>query len=619
MQNSNEPKDLPSFLRNSDAFALHLQENFAEHTNLEKGDGFVAFACKVLPLFDFWKDMPPPEPSEKRTHDHGVDFTSRHPNNEVCFAGQSKFRIRGVDEFDNILNKFFTYDTAQSQNPSQNQPSLFAEEGSSKIAYIIITSSNLSGIESRYKDTKLPSRGFYDRLVSERRIEIVDGPRLLDNIQSLYRQSFFIAPQIELKLSADVIATDSVYLSVVSAKVLRDLYAENKDSLFFENIREFLGISSSRGGKSNGRGTVNEAIASTLRECPEKMLGRNNGITFRADAVQVIDPRTLLLEKGSIVNGCQTTMCIVTTGEAADSAKVLIKVVAGEGEVSWEVAKYANYQNQVSRLELELAKFLRPQAVRKAAIELGYAVSTELNQSISAVLDEIHHTRVSYEALRLLYIGLFSRYPNNILQGHHSEVQLDVLDVANTAGQQEHTMRVLFQLLIHSDRAADAFKKRHRDERVLDLFKRFFREESPRYSCLLAILTACSCVDEDLDRQNDDKDPQVRWLRLQRFLDRLETVLLRHPDFFDRVYRHAVTALTFPVMQHANDRDDLLQRMSKEIEANTGQRFPLLVSSVRQLVMNDDNLADLATSIEFGAEPSLQDSTSTGRVRRKRK
>lgn len=619
MHPPHESRDLPTFLRNADAFALHLQENFAEHTNLEKGDGFVSFACKVLPLFDFWKDMPPPEPSEKRTYDKGIDFVSRHPDNEICFAGQSKFRIRGVDELDSIICKFSAYDNSQGANQAAAQPSLFAEQADSKISYIIITSSNLSNIESRYRDTRLPSREFYDLLIREGRLEVLDGQRLLDTIQSLYRQSFFIAPQIKLRLSADVIAVDSVYLSVISAGVLRDLYAENKDSLFFENIREFLGVGSGRSGKSNGRGTVNESIASTLRDCPEKMLGRNNGITFRADAVQILDSRTLLLEKGSIVNGCQTTMCIVTTGEAADSAKVLIKVVAGEGEVSWEVAKYANYQNQVSRLELELAKFLRPQAVRKAAIELGYAVSTEMNQSISTVLDEIHHTRISYEALRLLYIGLFSRYPNNILQGHHSEVQLDVLDVANAAGQQERTMRVLFQLLVHAERAADAFKKRHKDERVLDLFKRFFREESPRYSCLLAILAACGCVDEDLERRDDDKDPQVRWARLQRFLDRLEIILVRHSDYFVRVYRNAVTALTLPVTQSANDRDDLLQRMSKEIEANTGQRFPLLVSSVRQLIMNDDLLAEQSGNIDFGAELPPREPHPGGRNRHKRK
>jgi AIPR protein len=614
MRPDSESRELPPFLRDAGAFSLHLQENFAEHTNVEKGDGFVKFACKVLPLCEFWKDMPPPEPNAKRSHDGGVDLIATHPESGECFAGQSKFRMRSVEDLDGTISKFAAHDT--DQGSVSGQWSLFPKESISRIKYIIVTSSDLSEIVRRYRDTNLPSRGFHDRLRREQRLEILDGPRLLETIQSLYRQSFFIAPQLKLELSADVIEIDSVYLSVISAKVLRDLYAENKDSLFFENIREFLGVGN---GDDSNRGSVNESIAATLRECPEKMLGRNNGITFRADSVEIIDRRTIVLEKGSIVNGCQTTMCIATTGEAADTAKVAVKVVAGKGEISWEVAKYANYQNQVSRLELELAKFLRPQAVRKAAIELGYAVSTEKDQSISIVLDEIHHTRVSYEALRLLYIGLFSRYPNNIIQGHYSEVLLKVLDVVSMEGRQEHTMTVLFLLLEHGERAARAFKQRHKDEKVLDLFKRFFRAESPRYSCLLALLAACGCVNDDLARQDGEDDDRMRWARLQRFLDRLEIVLRRHSDYFVRVYRHAVTALTFPAIQSASDRDDLLQRMSKEILASTGQRFPLLVSSVRTMIMNDDSLAELASRIDFGKQTSSEAEDPSGRQSQPRK
>ena len=94
-----------------------------------------------------------------------------------------------------------------------------------------------------------------------------------------------------------------------------------------------------------------------------------------------------------------------TSGKQADKGST-VKIVVGEE--SWEVAKSANYQNEVSRIELELARFLRPQVVRKIATDLGYSLGATAEPSISNVLEDIHHTKVSYEAIRLLYIGVFT-------------------------------------------------------------------------------------------------------------------------------------------------------------------------------------------------------------------
>ncbi|MCB9568631.1 MAG: AIPR family protein [Myxococcales bacterium] len=157
---------------------------------------------------------------------------------------------------------------------------------------------------------------------------------------------------------------------------------------------------------------MNDAISETLQRCPEKMLGRNNGITFRADEVLRVNDDTLRLRGGSIVNGCQTTMCVVQAGDVAEQAMIAVKIVVGED--SWDVAKSANYQNQVSRIDPELARFLRPQVVRKITLDLGYGVPSPREANIASVLDEIHQTKISYDALKLLYIGLFSRYPSNI-------------------------------------------------------------------------------------------------------------------------------------------------------------------------------------------------------------
>lgn len=160
-------------------------------------------------------------------------------------------------------------------------------------------------------------------------------------------------------------------------------------------------------------------------------------------------------------------------------------------------------------------------------------------------------------------------------------------------------MRVLFQLLMQMKAASEEFKGRHKDEKVLDLFKRFFREEQPRYNCLLGLLTACGCVDDDLAPREEEADGDARWGRLNHFLGRLEVVLVRHREVFNRVFRHAVLALALPVLSKGTDSDDMLQRMAREIEGSSGQKFPNLVMTLRIHMGNDDALAEQA--IDFGA------------------
>lgn len=594
------PTELPIFLRSAEAFSMHLHEKFTDHTSVEKGDGFVAFACKILPLCDFWGDMPAPQLSPKKSHDRGIDLTALHPSTGSKYVGQTKFRMREVQDLDGVISKFAAYDKELARE-AEADLTLFPDQVEGGPLYVLVTASNLGEIRRRYEDSRLPSLEFYRRLQSHGRLQILDGPRLLTTLQRLYRQSFFIASEIDLRLSADIIHVDPVYLSVVSADVLRELFEANGSSLFFENIREFLGVNV----KGDVRGSVNEAITETLQQSPSKMLGRNNGITFRADSVEQVAARTLRLRGGSIVNGCQTTMCVVQAGGEAGAAMVVVKVVVGED--SWEVAKSANYQNQVSRIDLELARFLRPQIVRKIAVSLGYGMPSTGEDNISNVLDEIHHTKISYDALRLLYIGLFSRYPSNIFEGHYSEVRLEVLDAANGEARQEYVMRTCFQLLMQIKDASEEFKCRHKDEKVLDLFKRFFREEQPRYNCLLGLLTACGCVDDDLAPLEGEVDGRARWARLDRFMGRLEVVLTRHKERFNRVFRHAVVALATPVISSGTDRDDILQRMSREIEGHSGQKFPNLVMALRMLMNNDDTITE--QPIDFGealdARPSV--------------
>lgn len=142
---------------------------------------------------------------------------------------------------------------------------------------------------------------------------------------------------------------------------LVQLFEEHGDALFFENIRDFLGATS--GKVVTDRMTVNQEIIQTISAQPGKMLPRNNGVTFRATSVASDGEDGIILANAAIVNGCQTTMCLVHCARVPDECMIQVKVV--ETDDAWDIAMAANYQNFVSRVDLDLARYLRPQLVRK--------------------------------------------------------------------------------------------------------------------------------------------------------------------------------------------------------------------------------------------------------------
>ena len=203
-----------------------------------------------------------------------------------------------------------------------------------------------------------------------------------------------------------------------------DLYDKHGDALFFENIRDFLGTTS--GKVVTTRSTVNQEIINTIKNEPGKMLARNNGLTFRASEVTIKADGSAELSMAAIVNGCQTTMCLVHCAPVSDQCLVQVKVVKTTD--AWDIAKAANYQNQVTRVDLDLARYLRPQLVRRIAVTLGYAVEADTSVSASSVLNTIYRTKVDYDELKVLVLGLFSRKPNNLFEGNYAELRGDILE-----------------------------------------------------------------------------------------------------------------------------------------------------------------------------------------------
>jgi hypothetical protein len=444
-----ETVNLPYFLQSWPNLLQHFDEHFPEGSN-EKGDTFLVLAQRVIPATEQGRNFPKPELSEKKSHDGGVDlFSTENEAGQKLFV-QSKFKVRKKDELDNVISKFSSYETSLRQQPFSD--SIFGRDESAFVPplFMLITSSALEGIRRAYLESNLPSKAFYEQLRKEGRIAEIDGPRILTLLQNLYRQSHHLPNDVCLTSPSGWIAQGNVRLGTVKAQDLVDLHQEHGTALFFENIRDFLGLTSGR--KVDDRITVNAQIAQTVRDHPQKMLERNNGVTFRAAKIDDGGPNALVLHQAAIVNGCQTTMCLVSAAPVAPECLVQVKVVITQD--GWEIATAANYQNPVTLIELDLARYLRPQLVKKAATDLGYKYEDEEDPTITGVLNSIYQRRIDYEEMKLLYLALFSQKPSNLFESLYTKLLGDVLHELYTDESHETEVFSILSLLLNKGREA---------------------------------------------------------------------------------------------------------------------------------------------------------------------
>jgi hypothetical protein len=389
---------------------------------------------------------------------------------------------------------------------------------------MVVTFSKLDGVRKAYSKSHLSSKSDYDRFVSEGRLHYLDGPGVFDLLQRLYRQKHLLPNDIALSCVGSWLQVDSVRLGIVKGSELVALYKRHGESLFFENIRDFLGVTS--GKKVEDRETVNQEIIKTITTSPSRMLERNNGITFRAIQVQQANGKTITLQQGAIVNGCQTTMCLVHSEQNSPECLVQVKVV--ETPDAWDIAKAANYQNQVARIELDLAKYLRPQLVQKVATDLGVGVSTRPD-SATALLDEIYQERIDYDEMKCLYLGFFSRKPNNLFEGNYTELRSDVLEVLYQEAQYEYdAFAALFAILNATRRALDEYAQTFSNTEYAALFQRFFQDDKPRYRAFLAVLAICGGTRQNLAEREPDARREAE--RMKSVLKKIREILENNPD-----------------------------------------------------------------------------------------
>jgi hypothetical protein len=562
---SRAESEFPHFLSSFANLQTHLDQQFGELGNNEKGDTFLDMAMRIIPLYEKTKGFKSLNPISKMSHDKGIDIISViNIDNKVLFA-QSKYKIRRKKDIDGIISDFKAFeenlekkDTSTSHLfPEMNEK----DEGAPTPIFVVITSSDLSNIIDLYEKSTLASKEKYNQLLNEERLFIIDGKEIFNLLTQFYRKAHMTSNEMEVISPVGWIAKGNVYLGIISAKSLCSLYDEFGDSLFFENIRDFLGIKSTEKGDTS----VNQEIVKTIYSNPERMLERNNGITIKVSKASVSENK-MTINDAAIVNGCQTTMCLVVSELPSTDCFIQTKIV--EAEDAWDIAKAANYQNPVARIELDLARFLRPQLARKAALTLGYGLKTEFAENATSILNTVYQNQVNYEELKLLYLGIFSRKPNNLFKGDYSELKLELLEHLYKSSDTETSIfEVLLMLLKEGRIGLEICRDTFKNEEYSKLFKRFYNEDKPRYRAYFTIITIFSLLRKT---PSTIKGVEQGAEEMKLFLRQAHTYLENEPERFHSVFLNTFLSVADSLLDIPSGKteSDILQSMYKKVSSS---------------------------------------------------
>ena len=573
---------LPDFLEDYGKLLSHFTSHFEPRSSQERGNAFVDFAQAIVPHTEIGASFEYPTKNPKQTWDEGVDLTATRLDDGTKLFIQSKYHIRKVEEFDSVISSFVNF--REQVRLKGDQPELPFGRIIADNHFMIVTSSDLKTIISRYEQSGRPSRHSYDEMKVKGLLHVIDGPKLLDILRDTYRKTMQLPANLKITLASPIIRMNNVYVGLIDGKQLRELYKQFGDSIFLENIRDYLGLS---GGRSNpdrptspdksGAATVNQAILQTLENDPSVFLARNNGITFRASQIIQDGNDKLTLHEASIVNGCQTTMTIVRGPEV--DCNVLVKFV--ETTNSWDIAEAANFQNPVDQISLKLARYIRPQMIRAAAGRFGVRYRSQ-EESAFAVVERIYGEEITEHEFRALFLAFFSNDPNNALQVNYTKVNTDVVDQLFT--EQEDAQRELHETLFRLNElmktgAKQVVKSLEHAEDLRDLFQRFWKESKPAYRAYLMVLACCGTYGENVFKDRPS------YAKMSSLLKSIQMTLDRNPSRIVSFYRLAFTVVGIRVIGDDKPREETLQIMQRTI---SGMNFDALFKQMKLLQANED-------------------------------
>jgi hypothetical protein len=319
-------------------------------------------------------------------------------------------------------------------------------------------------------------------------------------------------------------------------------------------------------------------------ESPSLFLQRNNGVVLRARSISEEPDGTWILDEGNMINGCQTTMCLVhnLTSDCLVHAKIV------RASDSWDVAKAANYQTHISIIDLNLARYLRPQVVAKIGSHFDTRVTERREGSAFALIDTVNRREIAYEEIKHLFIGLFSRNPSNIFNSNYTKLRTDLIDRFFASEQEKSLLfESLFMLHEASVSASNAAARTFTNPQYSALLQRFYRTTKTDYHAFLTLLATSAAIgrnpisgEEEEPSDNTGQD----FASVRDFVAKARALIENEEEQFQRYFMHAFKALGHKSISSGGTEEQILKRMHSDI---TGLSFTGLLREVA-LYADDD-------------------------------
>jgi len=171
-------------------------------------------------------------------------------------------------------------------------------------------------------------------------------------------------------------------------------------------------------------------------------------------------------------------------------------------------------------------------------MNLGVQIK-DAEKSAFQLIDVIYDRKIAYSETRLLYIGLFSRTPNNVFAANYTELMQDLIrEIYEDGLEEESVFEVLFLLQGASQESLSESQRIFDHPSYAGMFERLYKEDSLTYRCLLSILALCGAVNIDIsDRKPDLVDERER---VKDFLKRARSILVDDKERFGRFHKLAI-------------------------------------------------------------------------------
>ncbi|MFM8295871.1 MAG: AIPR family protein [Microcystaceae cyanobacterium] len=567
---------LPAFLQSLIYFTQHIEELYEDLSNVDKGKKFAELVRDTLSSQDdFWGLEAMLNP--KQSYDEGIDLFWINPESrqKEIFC-QSKFKMKSKDDLDNVISKFKAFEDSQNNPPTPQQLSVFSTEDSiekvssrSKTKYFVVTLTKLGNIINSYEKSGRPSLEFYNSLLSQKRLEIVDGEIFYGYFLDSYQKEYSIPQEIRFKADQKLINKMNVHVGIIDSQDLINIYRKSGNGIFFENVRDFIGL-----GNKNKDSTldINSEIYKTAHDEPSKMIERNNGITFKASSIEY-DGDFVVLKNAGIINGCQTTLCIVKA-EPSELCYVPVKIVTtSDDQNSSDIARTANTQNRIDKINLELSDFIRPQLIKISLAEAGISlIESEMTSSAPRIAAIISNQKIFKSDLRFLFIGLFSITPRNIFTSDYAAIRFDDLKIAYSSVEQKKNLNsLLAKLIICTNSTFDSLRVKYPmdagkysntyERKVGKVFNRFYADQKS-YKIYLVILAIYCLI-------NIEDEKQIKKLAINELVNSIQTIIEDNDKKLDTAIDKIFRSVALSAVQHFAKDEDFFD--SKEFDKEISQ------------------------------------------------